>query len=707
MASNPNTKPFTVVIPQTSGSINSSTGDYPFVEIQLSGSNLNLQTDSSGNLVATKTGIFTTVSASTISAATLSSSNAWHANLNASQSTFYTTNITSTLNATDYNVGALTVAGGAAIDLDLFVGGNSTILGDTTIAGNLNVLGTSSIVDISSSTLIIGANRIKLNAFSPSTVSQRWAGIDIVDSGSFNNNVTSSLLWDSSNNYWLLMSDQTGPPIVTSSAIILMGPSSMMGNELVPTANNFLKAQNSYGNLTSSNLSEINGVLQYSGPATFLNITASLNGTSSWSNNSLTASSLSFQVSTASFANTASYLVPGNAYTVGAFNANGLSTLSAVVLNGTGSFNSAITITDKSQSPNDYTLGSITTQGGLGVAKHITVGGNVYVAGFVSASLGITASLNGTSSWAQNSVNSLTASFLPINTYQITASNANNALTASSINFTASNSVFSQTASSANSLNAFNSYTVVNFIAASITASYFSGSYIGNLTGTSSWASNSINSATASYLPAGTYYFTSSNSINAISASYVDAGNITTGTLNNLRLPSQINITGITASLNGTSSNAILSSTASSLNFQVATASFATSSLTASYLTPGNNYTVQNITTSGTMLLKNSVLFDYSGSSTVGTSSVLIQSSTGSYVSAFFDYAIFSGSNSRAGTLIANWNGGTIRYSEHATLDIGSTSQISMSAILSTGSVQLIVNASSSNWNIRAAARYL
>jgi hypothetical protein len=46
---------------------------------------------------------------------------------------------------------------------------------------------------------------------------------------------------------------------------------------------------------------------------------------------------------------------------------------------------------------------------------------------------GITSSLFGTSSWAQSSSRALTASFLPVGTYAITSSWANNALTASSI----------------------------------------------------------------------------------------------------------------------------------------------------------------------------------------------------------------------------------------------------------------------------------
>lgn len=213
------------------------------------------------NLTSVGSTFLSNVTASSISASTtLSASTEWVNNLTvANIATISSSNITSTANATNYNVGALTVVGGVGIGKDLYVSGS------TTIGGNLTILGSGSIVNISSSTVVIGANRIELNAFSGGGTSQRYAGIDLVDSGS-TNAVTSSFLWDSLNNYWLVTNDQTGSgPIVTSSAILLQGPTSSFGSEYLLTPNYFLKVQSAVGNMVTSSLSEVAGSLLYNG----------------------------------------------------------------------------------------------------------------------------------------------------------------------------------------------------------------------------------------------------------------------------------------------------------------------------------------------------------------------------------------------------------------------------------------------------------
>ena len=150
-----------------------------------------------------------------------------------------------------------------------------TVRGDSFFYGNLTAFGSSSIINISSSTVIIGDNRIQLNAFSTGSFSQRYAGLDLSDSGS-TNNVTSSLLWDSLNNYWLLTNNQTGSnPVLTSSALILQGPISEFGNEKQLPVNTFLKVESAIGNLTSSNLSEIGNNLLYNGEISSSTISAS------------------------------------------------------------------------------------------------------------------------------------------------------------------------------------------------------------------------------------------------------------------------------------------------------------------------------------------------------------------------------------------------------------------------------------------------
>jgi len=162
--------------------------------------------------------------------------------------------------ATSWNNGALTVAGGVGIGKNLHVSGSTFLYGDLTIYG------TGSIVNISSSTVIIGDNRIVLNAGTPI---QRYAGIDVFDSGSgtYVNNVTSSLLWDALSDNWLLVSNNqtTGNPLTQSSAIMIGGPSGSFGNEALLTVNYIPKVQSTGKNLQDSALVDNGTTLSYAG----------------------------------------------------------------------------------------------------------------------------------------------------------------------------------------------------------------------------------------------------------------------------------------------------------------------------------------------------------------------------------------------------------------------------------------------------------
>ncbi len=165
-----------------------------------------------------------------------------------------------TTQATSFNNGALVVDGGVGIGKNLHVSGSTFLYGDLTIYG------TGSIVNISSSTVIIGDNRVVLNAGTPI---QRYAGIDVFDSGSgtYTNNVTSSLLWDALSDNWLLVSNNqtTGNPLTQSSAIMIGGPSGSFGNESLLTVNYIPKVQSTGKNLQNSALIDTGTLLTYAG----------------------------------------------------------------------------------------------------------------------------------------------------------------------------------------------------------------------------------------------------------------------------------------------------------------------------------------------------------------------------------------------------------------------------------------------------------
>jgi hypothetical protein len=240
-------------------------------------------------LTSATTAKFTEITASNISAS---------GNISSSTADFNTlTSISSTLfNVTSSNISASGYISASTVDTtnlisvnniltnitssNISASGNTelntlSVKGSTVLYGDLTVYGSSSVVNISSSTVIIGDNRIQLNAWSTGSLSQRYAGLDLTDSGS-NNAVTSSLLWDSANNYWLLTNNQTGSnPVVTSSALILQGPVSNFGNEKQVPINTFLKVETTVGNLTASNLSETGNTLTYDGTVSSSAISAS------------------------------------------------------------------------------------------------------------------------------------------------------------------------------------------------------------------------------------------------------------------------------------------------------------------------------------------------------------------------------------------------------------------------------------------------
>jgi len=108
-----------------------------------------------------------------------------------------------------------------------------TLNQDVSITGNLNVIGTSSFTYTTASIVQVGASTIILNTNNPAT---RFGGITVVDSGSFGNSSTGSLLWDSLNNRWIY-SNPSGSSY--DGGMLISGPrnTSGIGNEAGMDAN--------------------------------------------------------------------------------------------------------------------------------------------------------------------------------------------------------------------------------------------------------------------------------------------------------------------------------------------------------------------------------------------------------------------------------------------------------------------------------------
>jgi len=148
----------------------------------------------------------------------------------------------------------------------------------------------------------------------------------------------------------------------------------------------------------------------------------------------------------------------------------------------------------------------------------------------------------------------------------------------------------------------------------------------------SSYSDNSITASYSNNATSASYSISSSYSINSISSSfasssisssYIDAGNITTGTLNNSRLPAQISVTGVTASFFGNlTGTASFASTADNLlnNTYNISVNYASQSMWATSASYASSSTVSNSTTGTLSQGTNITAFSYNGSdnATVG-----------------------------------------------------------------------------------------
>lgn len=78
---------------------------------------------------------------------------------------------------------------------------------------------------------------------------------------------------------------------------------------------------------------------------------------------------------------------------------------------------------------------------------------------------------------------------------------------------------------------------------------------------------------------------------------------------------------------------------------------------------------------------------------------------TSLYDGAFVEYIVKNGVNARSGQVTSIWNGNNIKYYENSTLDIGTTSDVSLSFAISGSTASLQVYSVSNSWTIKAIIR--
>ncbi|MFY7885667.1 MAG: hypothetical protein ACOVOV_12595, partial [Dolichospermum sp.] len=80
---------------------------------------------------------------------------------------------------------------------------------------------------------------------------------------------------------------------------------------------------------------------------------------------------------------------------------------------------------------------------------------------------------------------------------------------------------------------------------------------------------------------------------------------------------------------------------------------------------------------------------------------------TASYDTAFFDYSIKSGSNGRAGQIMAIQSGSSVNFTETTTTDFGSTTAVSFTVLVSGSNMVLTGSAATGSWTIKTIVRGL
>jgi hypothetical protein len=144
-------------------------------------------------------------------------------NLTVSGSEVIGNHITAKGNATI--TGSLAVNGITTLNSNLIVNTssslrNTTVTGSMLVTQNLTVLGSASFTSITGSEIVIGSSTITLSTDDPVV---RFGGILVIDSGSFGQNSTGSLLWDSEEDRWIYVSP-SGSAEGYNSAILIGGP---------------------------------------------------------------------------------------------------------------------------------------------------------------------------------------------------------------------------------------------------------------------------------------------------------------------------------------------------------------------------------------------------------------------------------------------------------------------------------------------------
>ena len=75
------------------------------------------------------------------------------------------------------------------------------------------------------------------------------------------------------------------------------------------------------------------------------------------------------------------------------------------------------------------------------------------------------------------------------------------------------------------------------------------------------------------------------------------------------------------------------------------------------------------------------------------------------HTAAFFDYVIKKGTNVRAGVVVACHDGTNVEYAETSTVDLGDTSDVTLSVDISGTIMRLMATTTSNDWSVKSLIR--
>jgi hypothetical protein len=93
--------------------------------------------------------------------------------------------------------------------------------------------------------------------------------------------------------------------------------------------------------------------------------------------------------------------------------------------------------------------------------------------------------------------------------------------------------------------------------------------------------------------------------------------------------------------------------------------------------------------------------------SSINGSNTIFNQATGSYTSAFFKYTVSKGANARSGEIMSVWNGTTVAFTDNSTTDIGSTTPVTASVIISGANVRLNMQTNTNGWKVKSIATFM